>query len=220
MNVGILFSGQTRAEHADLMRGIFGEGSVVVTGALDDLGDAELRGIAPRADEACVITELADGGTVVVGERALTTLLQRKADALAAEGAGLMILLSTAQYPGLAPAVPAIVPSLILDGLVHAILPPGGRLGVLVALEEQIPDMTRRWGAAGYEVVCAVASPWGDAAAVDVAAGRLAAAQPALVVMDCFAYTREHKDRLRAAVGALVILPQELLMALALQLVG
>jgi protein AroM len=220
MNVGILFSGQTRAEHAQLMRGIFGEGSVIVAGALDGLGDAELRAFAPQAHEASIITELADGGTVVVGERALTARLQASADALAAEGASLLFLLSTAEYPGLAAAVPAILPSKILDGLVQAVLPPGGRLGVLVALEEQIPDMTRRWGASGYQVVCAVASPWEGVGAIDAAARQLAAARPSLIVMDCFAYTREHKDRLHAAVGSLVILPQELLMALALQLLG
>jgi protein AroM len=220
MNLAVLFSGQARPSYAQLLRDGFSGTSVLIEGALDGLSADELLSIAPRGHERRIITELADGATVLVREDAETLLLQQRMESLAAAETSLMLLACTADFPALKASVPSLIPSRVLEGLVRAILPRHARLGILVPLKEQVPEVSRRWESRGYEVYCVAASPWDAPKALEVAATELRAAHPALVLMDCFAYAREHKERLRAALDALILLPQEVLVALALQLLN
>ena len=220
MNLAVLFSGQSRPERAQLMRDVFTVGALLISGALDDLSVDELRKIAPSGDEPRNITELVGGATVLVRTHEMALLLQRRMDELAAQQASLVLLACTGDFTELRASVPSLIPGRVLEGLVRAILPQGARLGILVPLKAQVPDVSRRWEARGYEVCCAAASPWDAPEAVDAAATELRAARPSLVLMDCFAYTREHKERVRAVLDVLILLPQEILVLLALQLLN
>jgi protein AroM len=221
VKVAFLFSGQASAEHVELLHAVFGGGAtVVVSGALDGLRREEIRRLAPRDGEPRTITELADGESVVVDKLVLGARLQEKAEAVAADGASLVVLLSTGEYPGLAPTVPCLLPSRLFDAVVRTTLPPGSRLGVIVPLEEQIADVRGQWERLGYEVAFAAASPWSDAAELDAAVRRLAPAGPRLVVMDCFAYTPEHKQVVQRHLETLVVLPRDVLVPLALGLLS
>jgi protein AroM len=221
MKVGVLHTGKSGPELQQTVGGAFGNlASVVVTGALDGMGPDEIGSLAPRGDEPRIITELGEGCTAVVGRDALGRRLQTRMEALTAEGASLIILLCTGDFPGLTFRVPVLFPGEILQALVASTLPAGGRLGVLVPIEEQVGSATVRWARQGREVTTVVASPFGDPALLDAASDRLSAARPALVVMDCFAYTRSHRERLQTRVDALILLPQELVFSLAFQLVS
>jgi protein AroM len=221
MKVGMLHTGKSGPELQHTLRGAFGDlATLVVTGALDGLDMDDIGSLAPRGDEPRIVTELGDGYTAVVERDALGRRLQTGVEALTAQGASLIILLCTGEFPGLISRVPVVFPGAILQALVASILPAGGRLGVLVPIETQVGSATERWARQGHNVTTVVASPFGDPALLDPAADRLSEARPALVVMDCFAYTRSHRERVHMRIDTLILLPQELTFSLAFQLVS
>lgn len=220
--VAIMFSGQPTPGQEGLLRGLFESVAreVVIAGGLDGVTPTELRGLIPADGDPRIMTELADGATVVVDRAALTCRLQDRMDALVADGCDLVVCLTTCVCPRPTPGAVALFATPVLEAIVRATLPPGSRLGLVVPLSSQYAQIGGFWASRGYEPTCAAADPWGDLAAIDEAAARLARVRPPLVVMDCFAYSREHRERLRRSVGGLVLLPQEVLISLALQLLA
>ena len=220
--VAILFSGQATPDQQRLLEGLAGAvaGEVVIAGGLDGVGPEDLQAMAPAAGEPRIVTQLADGATVVVDRSTLTARLQDKIEELAKGGCDLLVCLTTCVCPESTFGVPALFATPLLEAIVRSTLPAGSRLGVVVPLSSQVAQIGAFWANRGYEVTCAAADPWGDLAEVDEAGKRLAAVRPLLVVMDCFAYSREHRERLRRSVGGLVLLPQEVLIPLALHMLS
>lgn len=203
-----------------MMQSAFGDlSTVLVAGALDELDADGLRKLAPRGSEPRILLALTDGAAVVRSDD-LRLLLEAKLKRLTEQGVDLVVLTCTGEFSGLTPAVPALIPAAIVDRLVPSMVPAGGRLGVVVPLAEQVEAARERWSRLGYHVSVIAAWPLGDPSEVDAAGEELSRVQPDLILLDAFCYTREHKMRLQEQVNALIILPQELVITLALQLVN
>jgi protein AroM len=220
--VAIMFSGQPTPNEEALLRGLFESVAreVVIVGGLDGVTPTELRAMIPADGDPRIMTELADGATVVVDRAALTSRLEKRMDALVADGCGLVVCLTTCVCPRPTPGAVTLFATPVLEAIVRAMLAPGSRLGLVVPLASQYAHIGSFWASRGYEPTCAAADPWADLSVIDEAAARLAPIRAPLVVMDCFGYSREHRERLRRSVGGLVLLPQEVLISLALQLLG
>ncbi len=189
---------------APLLSGI----EVLEAGALDNLCGAELAGLAPAEGEGVLVSRLRDGSQVILSEEKVIPLLQGSVDALIAQGARLVALLCTGQFPDPKRAAPLLFPDRLLHHFVRAVLPEEGKLGVFVPLPEQEAAARERWGTVCADVRVVSASPY-----IGFEEGIQKADQlrdRALVVMDCIGYSQGHKEAVRRRVNCPVLLPRTL----------
>jgi protein AroM len=221
MKTGILHTGQASQEFREMMQAAFGElSTVIVTGALDGMDEHALAGLAPRATEPQILLNRVDGSPIIARIDDVRSLVQAKLEHLTSQDVDLVVLVCTGQFPGLKAAVPVLIPALILDHLVSSMLPVGSRLGVVVPLEEQVDGARARWGRLGYEASVVSASPFGDPSEFNAAGKTLSQARPRLSILDAFYYARDHRNRLQEHLDGLIVLPQEMVMAMAFQLLS
>jgi len=93
--------------------------SWVETGALDDLDTAAIARLAPDDDDFPLVTRLADGSTTVVGERAITPLMQRAIGRV--ECAASVVLVMCSGRFEVTSARPLVFPGLVLGGVARAL---------------------------------------------------------------------------------------------------
>lgn len=186
----------------------------IETGALDGLDDDAIARRAPGPDDFPLVTRLRDKRSVVIGELAITPLVQAAIRRVEAE-ADLVILLCSGEF-AVECRKPLIFPGRILASTVAALH--GGRpIAVLTPLEPQIPAQTERWRRRGIKASVAFASPYTptDFAAI----GRQARdAGAALVVMDCLGYTLAMKQAVASASGLPTILVRSIAARVAAEL--
>ncbi len=168
-------------------------------GALDGLNDAEVASFAPRGDDSVLVSRLRDGRSVRLAHRCVVPRVQACLDRLAAQGADLLVLLCTGDFPELVPPATMLDPRRVLPHVAAAALEgmrmPGRdpRLGVLVPDAAQIEPAEARWGGLAPSVV-ACASPYGGSSELAAAAAAVRAAGVSLTVMDCLGYTRAMQE--------------------------
>jgi protein AroM len=194
--------------------GIVPEARWVERGALDGLDEAEIAALAPEPGEFPLVTRLRDGRAVVLGERAVTPLVQRAIREVEAE-ADLVMLLCTGELD-LVSAKPLLFPGRILAATAAALCA-GQPVAVLTPHEGQTEGQRDRWRARGVHPTILVASPYAPADFARV--GREARASGArLVVLDCLGYTRAMKAAVADASRLPVLLPRSLAARLAAEL--
>lgn len=191
----------------------------IEAGALDGLDDETIATLAPAAGDFPLVTRLRSssvgvGRSVVVGERAVTPLLQRAVARVGAQ-ADLVIVLCTGQL-AVQCGKPLLFPGHVLAAMVAAVH--GGRpIMVLTPHEAQVPPQLRRWRERGVDVTVLFASPYST---TDFAAlGRRARESgAALVVMDCLGYTLAMKDAVVKRSGLPAILARSIVARVAAEL--
>lgn len=170
-------------------------------GALDGLSRAGLDRLAPRDGADTLYTTLPSGEGITVSKAAVTTRMR----ALVEAARGPTLLACTGAFKGL-PECPGLVqPSAVLNALAEALLP-RGRLGILVPLPEQIPELRAARERPGLDVIGMALRPQGDDAARARVAAEMAAARPDLVLLDCISYTRADKAAFTRALECPVLL--------------
>lgn len=169
----------------------------IEAGALDGLDEEGLAALAPKEDDFPLVTRLQDGRSTVVGERAVTPLLQDAVARVEAQ-ADLLIVLCTGQL-AIRSRKPLLFPGHVLASVVTAVHG-GRRIVVLTPHEAQVPVQLGRWRERGLDAAVLFASPYAhtDFSAVGQRAGETGAA---LVVMDCLGYTLAMKDAVVKASG-------------------
>ena len=130
------------AELADVM----GERPVQVIGALDGLSLSDTKAFPPTSPPDTLHTRLADGTDVVVSKAEITSRLSKLIDEA---GDRPILVACTGRFSGLPERSGILYPSEVLRNLVDAVLPAGGRLGVLVPLEAQVAPFRDEWSATG-----------------------------------------------------------------------
>jgi protein AroM len=202
------------------MEAILGPGiRVVEAGALDGLSLKEVQGMAPGPGDYILVTLMRDGTPVKVSERAILPRVQRCIERLIDEGAELIALLCTGEFPRFESKRMVLKPDILLNRVVQGILPEG-TLGVLVPSPDQIDQMRRKWEELGLEVVAESAMPYGAGDEVASAAKRLAAEPVDLIALDCIGYTIAMKEAVRRLTGKPTILPRSILARVIRELVG
>ncbi len=189
---------------------------VVQAGALDGLSlETIRRDLAPGpADRYFLVSRLRDGTEVTLSRAKVQPLLQKAIDRASAAGSSAVVVLCTGEFEGLTAPVPLLTPETILSGVVGAVAA-GKHLGVLIPLPEQVPQAQRRWERLAAKVTVEAASPYGEIAAVQEAARKLAEAGVDLVALDCIGFGPKMKDAVAATVNRPVFLPQTLIARIA-----
>ncbi|MFD5730274.1 AroM family protein [Streptomyces sp. NPDC058368] len=170
-------------------------------GVLDGLGRAEVEArFGAVRGRATLLSRLADGASVTLDADAVGAGLPALVERVEAEGADVVVLLCTGEFPGLRTRRARLVePDALLTGYVGAALR-GARVGVVVPLPEQVAEARTKWRALDPAPAFTTASPYADddGALCEAARARLDAGAEALV-LDCMGYGTRHREALRAA---------------------
>lgn len=178
----------------------------IEAGALDDVGEADIRLLAPGSGDFPLVTRLASGRTVVLGEHALVPRLQAAVARVERE-ADLVIVLCSGIFP-LRCRVPIVYPGAVLEKVAGKLYR-GARILVLTPDEGQVAAQQVRWRDRGVEATVRCASPYAD---TDFAVfGREARALGvAVVVLDCMGYTLSMKEAVADLSGVPTLLVRSL----------
>ncbi len=178
-------------------------------GALDDLTADEIANLRPKEEKNHLVTKLQDGTEVAVDKHAIYPPVQQAVLDLNGEGANIIALLCSDEFPPFRSKAPLILPAKLLSGVLSSILI-NGKLGVMVPSEKQVGTTTVAYQELGFQPIAVGASPYGSGDAIINAANQLKG-EVALVVMDCFGYDLEMKSEVRKITGTPVILVRSLL---------
>jgi protein AroM len=187
----------------------------IEAGALDLLDDAAIAALAPAGDDFPLVTRLRDRRSVMLGEHAVTPLVQDAIRRVEGE-ADLVIVLCTGEFV-VSCRKPLVYPGRVLTSTVMAVH--GGRpIAVLVPHEGQVPPQIERWRERGIAASLFAVSPY--AGADFAAVGRRAReAGATLIAMDCLGYTLAMKSAVAASSGLPTILARSLVARVAAELV-
>ncbi|MFE6761404.1 AroM family protein [Streptomyces sp. NPDC057689] len=170
-------------------------------GVLDGLArpEAEAR-FGAVAGRATLLSRLADGATVTLDAEAVGAGLTALAERVEDEGADVVVLLCTGEFPGLRTRRARLVePDVLLTGYVGTVLR-GRRTGILVPLPEQVAEARMKWRALDPAPSFGTASPYADDTAALCAAARARLDEGAdALVLDCMGYGARHREALRSA---------------------
>jgi protein AroM len=183
-------------------------------GALDGMSADDVAVLAPDADEARLVTRMADGSQAVLRKAWMHARLQRILGGMDAGAHEVVVLLCTGEFPGLrAPGIFLDAQHLVDHG-VAALCAGMHRIGLLLPLAQQADDF--HWRPASYQAVhTTFASPYaGDR--FDAAGAELADCD--VVVMHCMGYTEDQRRRVAAASGRPVLLARRLVASAVAQL--
>jgi len=225
VKVGMVTIGQApRVDVVPEMATFLGAAEIIERGALDGLTRPEIEPLAPTGEDEVLVTRLADGGSVFVGKRQVTPLVQRRIEELESAGVTLTVLLCTGTFKGLRARRPLVEPDKILLGMLRAIRF-DGRLGVLTPSPRHVEQTDARWRAHGFDPVVVPLSPYESARAAEASdlaaiAEALRADAVGLVVLDCIGFTRKLRAELQALVGVPMLVANLLVARLVAELIG
>ncbi|MFK5953596.1 MAG: AroM family protein [Desulfobacterium sp.] len=172
-------------------------------GALDRLGDKEIKDLAPGSEETAIETRLGCGSGVLLSKERLMPHLIRAASDLGNDCCR-VVLLCSGKFPRLREACPDIVePIFILRGVVSKLVGKG-TLGI-VGPESDMDLAPFQWRDCAARVVCAPASPYGAEAMIAKAASDVAAAGAQIIFLDDMGFTEAHRVLARKISGCPVI---------------
>lgn len=178
----------------------------VQVGLLDDLSRAEIAALAPAAGAPVIVSRLRDGSEVAMDHRKVAAGLAGLIERLDGERFDVLVLLCTGAFPELRARTVLVKAGPVVDGMVEALAPPGGRIGVLVPAAAQVDKY--RGGRIGLATtVAAHASPY-LAPRWREAVGELSTAD--LIVMHCMGYDRAMRLRVAELSGKPVLLARSL----------
>ena len=196
----VLTIGQApRPDIATELAAVLGERPTRVQGALDGLDDAEIDALVPVDAADTLHTRLPSGRDAVVSKRAVTDRLGRLIERA---GDRPTLVACTGRFDSL-PARPNVLyPSVVLAGLVDAVLPADHRLGVLVPLADQVKPLGDGWKTTRRPVTAVALRPGTDP---EAAATTLRDDRVDLTVLDCFGYDTATLDEVRRITGRPVL---------------
>jgi len=183
---------------------------VIEGGALDGLTGQQIEQLAPRRGDYVLVTRLQDGSSVHVAEHHVLSRFQGQIDRLTAEGAEVIALLCTGEFPPFRAVRPLVEAQRVLYHFVAGVAG-GRRLGVVIPLPDQVEEAVRRWQRVGAAVRVEVGSPFADPAELDRAVGALRQWEADLVVLDCMGFSVRMKQRAAEIAGVPVVLPRTVL---------
>lgn len=223
VKVGLILIGQSpRPALVTTLRSLLTrEVDIIERGVLDDLTADELRALTSRPDKPCpLVTATSDGTPIQVDKNDVTKRLPACIDRLESEGCRVLIPACTWLDGVAADRAIVVAPYALLHSLVPAILP-RGRLGIVVADQNQIELARTVWEHMRLELAIAAISPFGEGVMrFHDAALSLHDQNVDLIVLDCFGYTPEVHTYVSQLTCTPVILPIILVAQLVNQLIA
>ncbi|MEM2105403.1 MAG: AroM family protein [Candidatus Bathyarchaeia archaeon] len=219
MKVGLVTIGQSpRTDVTPILKEMLGSDvDLIEKGALDGLTKEEIEKLAPRMRDYVLVTRLNDGTFVKVSRRHVANKIQKCIKELEEMGVDINLLLCTGEFPNLKAKKPLLMPDKLISNIVQCIK--GGKIGIVVPEEEQIPLTKRKWEGKERSVVITSANPYGESKAFEEAANLLAKNDVDLIVLDCIGFTPKVKEFFKRITRKPVILPQTILGSILKELV-
>lgn len=217
--IGAITIGQApRVDVTPDIMGILGDVELLQAGGLDGLTREEIQAFAPQEGDYVLISRLNDGSSVTFAERHILPRLQQCIYDLESQGASMILVFCTGDFPEFQSRVPLVVPCKLLNGLVPAL---SSNIAVLTPTPEQVAQAEEKWNKYVSKVVAVPASPYGDSRELEEAAAKIAEMPEVdLVVMDCIGYTAAMKRRVAEKTRKNVVLSRTLLARVAAELLG
>ncbi|MGA8903740.1 MAG: AroM family protein [Candidatus Bathyarchaeia archaeon] len=192
------------------MREILGpEVQIMERGALDGLTLRQVLSLTVEPGDFPQETMLRDGTVVAPGMRHVVPRVKKSIDTVAREGAEIIVILCTSEWPNFASEKPIIYPWKVLQHLIRGLMV-NGKIGVIspVKSDTQSSDSVK-WTQAGFDVAIETASPYSKGWREEIrgAAERLSTRHVDIVVLDCIGYNNEMKGVVKDLIGRPVILP-------------
>lgn len=208
--VGLLTIGQSPRPDIAAAFASFTDLELLEAGALDGIGEADWNNLQPDVGDATYISKMNTGTAVVVSREALLPLLAAKLHELGRD-VDAVVLACTGSFPELTSQTPVFYPDQLVSGIVSG-LTFVSHLGLLAPLPEQVEHVRGKWQTFPGQVSVETSSPY-DGSDPGEAALRLKEQGAKLIVLDCMGYSPWHRNKVRAATGLPVILPQSILAA-------
>ena len=194
----------------ELMEMLGGNVTIKEAGALDDLTSEQIQQLAPGPNDYVLVSRLRNGGSAKMAERLVSPLVKQAIKKLYDEGAQVIVLLCTGEFPPLQiPNGLLVIPQPLINGIGQA-LARDSKLGVIRPSSDQIPQATRAWQPACKELVLEAASPYVQGDGIALAANSLKDAEVDMIIMDCMGYTKAMQEQVRTITGKPVLLARSL----------
>ncbi|HHY11183.1 MAG TPA: AroM family protein [Firmicutes bacterium] len=178
---------------------------IIEAGALDGLTLGEVQRMHPEPGDYMLVTRMADGTQVKIGEKHMLPKMQGKIDWLVQQGAQVVALVCTGEFPQFECDRLLIEPQKVLFNTVKSVAQ-GQRLGVFIPDSEQVKQAKLRWSSVNGHVFVQPASPYGCPGGKLAAAERLKQAGVQMAVLDCIGYTLGDKQAVQGILGVPVVL--------------
>lgn len=202
-------------EHLDL------EAELVVRGSQDGMSDEELRALSEGVEPNSYAEILEDGSTVNITREVVLEGLQRQAKRLLGDGCDAVMICCTLPWDELDAMTDVVTPSTILEDTAATVAGESGVIGVMQPVEAAMEEELKHWLALGerrgLEIHARYAAPpvpgeeaaFSDDQFAEVARS-LAAEGVDVIVMDCMAYTEQHRTVVAKVSGKPVLRAMQL----------
>jgi protein AroM len=206
--IGLITIGQSPRDDIvpEMMAQVGRDVDVIQAGAIDGLTLDDVLTLAPDGDEPWAVSRMQDGYEVRLAKRELVPRMQHRIDELQEQGVELIVPLCASDWSSLRCDVAFINPGKALMPIVHAMLRPGGTLGMISPTEAQAQLTEARAGNGSPPIVSTFAQPYADDEGERIrqseAAGELLrAAGVDLIYMGCMGHTRAMRSAVREVSG-------------------
>ena len=202
-------------EHLDL------EAELVVRGSQDGMTDEELRALSEGVEPNSYAEILEDGSTVNITREIVLEGMQDQARRLLDDGCDAVMICCTLPWEELDAMRDVVTPCSVLEDTAAALAGAGGAIGVMQPVEAAMDEEIKHWLALGERCGLTVHAryaapqvPGEDVAFSDdqfaEVARSLAEQEVDVIVMDCMAYTEQHRSVVAETSGKPVLRAMQL----------
>lgn len=206
--LGLLTIGQSpRADITTELRPYLSESvTIIEAGVLNGMTCEQVKkGLSPSEGDIVYVSRMADGTQVTLSKSKIIPLMQKKIDKLVNEGAELIAILCSGEFPDFKSKVPLIYPDKILKGCVQSISY-AGIVGVLIPLREQVACAKEKWGSYFRDLEVAPISPYTSTEDEFLGIGyEFKKMNIRLIIMDCIGYTLKQRYIVKRQTGSFII---------------
>ncbi len=182
---------------------------VIEAGALDGLTLDEVYAFYPDKGDYVLITRMSDGTQVKIAEKHILPRMQEKIDNLTDQGAQVIALVCTGEFPGFKSGKLLVEPQKVLFSTLKAVAD-GHKLGVFIPDADQVEHAKTRWSRVTGDLVVEPASPYGSIDVIVEVAKKLKDAGVEIAVLDCIGYTDSVKRAVKEILGVPVVLARSI----------
>ncbi|MFF2483804.1 AroM family protein [Paenibacillus sp. NPDC058071] len=182
---------------------------LTLQGAMDGLSRSEAEKIA-ESEGNCPLYVHTKDGPLIVQQAWLLDRIEQKCRMLAEQGAELIVLLCSNDFPPIASPVPLLLPGVRLEIAVRSAASSGGRLGVIVPDESRLTAAENRWRSAGFEPMLMVAQPSSDRERLQEISRHFRESKVEQVALDCISFSVNMQRHLANGLNVPIWLPLQL----------
>ncbi len=209
--IGFLTIGQSlRTDVTGEIRGFLPENvEIEESGALDGLGEKEIKELWPEEGEEVLVSRLKNGGFTKMGEKKIIPLMEERIRELEKRGVTMAVVLCTGKFPDLKSDIPLIYPQRLLYKTVP-LFTRGKCIATVNPSRDQFAQSEANWGKAFCKVIATECNPYGYKGEESAASAAeiIRDSDAELVVADCIGYTGKMKADLEKLTGKTVVLPR------------